>query len=78
MSVSVKDGSLGDAMPFDSEWAKHRDFTLELQELLNKHSRENNSDTPDHILVLYMLSCLNAYDSAVRQRDHWFGIDTSI
>ncbi len=36
---------------------------------INKHSVENRSNTPDFILAQYLMACLNAYESAVNQRD---------
>lgn len=47
----------------------------ELKVLLNKHSRENASDTPDHILARYMESCLMAFEEATRARDKWWRFD---
>lgn len=47
-------------------------FENELMQLLNKHSRENMSDTPDYILAQYLNSCLAAYSIAVTQRDQWW------
>lgn len=45
---------------------------LELVEVLNYHSAEQGSDTPDLILAEYLLACLQAFDEATRQRDHWW------
>jgi hypothetical protein len=45
----------------------------ELEELLNKDSRENESDTPDYILAEYMMTCLEAYETAVKKRSDWHG-----
>ena len=44
----------------------------ELTELLNKHSAENVSDTPDFILARYIMDCLEAWSRATRERDHWY------
>lgn len=40
----------------------------ELETLLNRHSRENASDTPDFVLAHYMMRCLDAHEEAVRMR----------
>ena len=40
---------------------------------INRHSRENASDTPDFILAEYLVACLDAFDQAVRQREKWYG-----
>lgn len=41
----------------------------ELRDLLNRHSVENESDTPDFVLSQYLLDCLAAYNCAVRARE---------
>ena len=46
----------------------------DLSSLLNRYSRENDSNTPDFILASYLLKCLNAYEAATVQRDRWYGI----
>lgn len=51
------------------------DFEKELEQLINKHSRENMSDTPDFILAEYLNTCLTAYSVAVSSRDHWLTIN---
>ena len=50
-------------------------FRAELQTLINRHSVENGSDTPDFILADYMADCLNAYDMAVIRRTMWYKHD---
>jgi hypothetical protein len=47
-------------------------FSKELESLINKHSMENPSGTPDFILAEYMMSCLRAYEKATEQRNAWF------
>lgn len=48
-------------------------FRKELEELINKHSLENGSDTPDFILAKYLEGCLENFDQAVRDREQWYG-----
>lgn len=48
-------------------------FRKELEALLNCHSRENGSDTPDFILAEYLADCLAAWDRAVTRRTQWYG-----
>lgn len=48
------------------------DFVIELQHLINCHSMEADSDTPDFILARYMQNCLDAFAVATRQRDDWY------
>lgn len=48
-------------------------FERELAQLLNRHSRENDSGTPDFILARFMQSALDAFNKATATRDHWYG-----
>lgn len=48
-------------------------FEKELEELINKHSQENVSDTPDFILASFLNACLNAFNGTVVERDRWHG-----
>jgi len=50
-------------------------FREELTSLINRHSKENGSNTPDFILVNFLLLSLAALDNAVQSRDEWFGIN---
>jgi hypothetical protein len=45
----------------------------ELKSLLNRHSAESPSNTPDHILADYLVHCLDAFNYAVRHRADWYG-----
>jgi hypothetical protein len=47
-------------------------FKKELNDLINRWSMENGSDTPDFILVAYLYDCLMAYDKAVNARQKWY------
>ena len=46
----------------------------EIESLINKHSRENDSNTPDFILAEYLLACLSAFEVGVNRRDGWYDI----
>jgi len=48
-------------------------LSTEIGELLNTHSRENASDTPDFILAEYLMSCLEAFELAVCRRESFYG-----
>jgi len=37
-------------------------FLPELRELLNKHSKEGVSDTPDFVLACYLRDCLDTFN----------------
>lgn len=45
----------------------------ELRALLNRHSVENASDTPDFVLAEYLMDCLGVWETAVSRRDKWYG-----
>jgi len=47
-------------------------FRKELEILINKHSMENFSNTPDFILANFLTACLVAFDSATRRREEWY------
>src|SRR5574343_347139 len=47
-------------------------FKKELEELINRNSIENGSNTPDFILADYLVDCLAAFDKATKQRTGWY------
>lgn len=47
-------------------------FRGDLEHLINRHSMENGSDTPDHILADFLDACLKAFDQATRDRTNWY------
>jgi hypothetical protein len=49
-------------------------FQQELVSLLNKHSKENGSNTPDWILADYLRVSLDAFELVTGLRDNWYGI----
>jgi len=52
---------------------KENEFRRKLGQLLNMHSRESVSDTPDFLLAEYLTDCLAAFDKATRERERWYG-----
>ncbi len=44
-----------------------------ISKVLNEFSQENDSNTPDFILAQYMLRCLTAWNTAMAQREVWYG-----
>ena len=51
-------------------------FPAELGSLINKHSIENGSNTPDFILAEYLKQCLITFDMCTRRRDSWYGFES--
>lgn len=66
----MKDNFIKEPNPFQ---AQHGTFQRDLESLINRHSIEGGSGTPDFILAAYMKSCLEAFDMATRRRDMFFG-----
>ncbi len=52
-----------------------KNFRQELEFIINKHSMENGSDTPDCILAEYLIGCLETFDKTTLRRDRWYGRD---
>lgn len=46
-------------------------FHRELTRLINIHSKEGESNTPDFILAWYMERCLETFEMAVNRRDRF-------
>jgi len=50
-----------------------KDFAGALKDLINRYSLENASDTPDFILAEYLNACLQAFNTASKNREAWLG-----
>lgn len=48
-------------------------FEKELERLINRYSKENESNTPDFILASYIELSLIAFNSSVKMRETWYG-----
>lgn len=48
-------------------------FRKDLECLINRHSKEIGSDTPDFILAEYLENCLVNFDTIVSARERWYG-----
>lgn len=46
-------------------------FKDDLRSLINAHSKESGSNTPDFILAKFLEDCLDAFDFAVTKRAAW-------
>ena len=49
-------------------------LSRDLRDLLNRESRENESNTPDHILAEYLMACLIAFEDASNASERWYGV----
>ena len=50
-------------------------FEKDLENLINFHSKEHDSNTPDFILAQYLLLCLDVFARTVQAREDWYGKD---
>lgn len=48
------------------------DFEKELENLINRYSKENDSNTPDFILARYLNKVLINFNAAVLDREQWY------
>lgn len=58
-----------------SDMTNIREFREDLETLINRQSMENRSNTPDFILAQFLVQCLISFDTAVQQRETWYGRD---
>ena len=58
-----------------AERTAEEEFREDLEALINSHSRENGSNSPDWLLAEYLVGCLEVFDKAVRNRDQQYGIE---
>jgi hypothetical protein len=49
------------------------EFVAELRELINRHSVENGSNTPDYMLADYLVKCLDTWEHFTILRERWYG-----
>lgn len=49
------------------------EFREELVNLINRHSMENGSNTPDFILANYLMLQIESFDTTVNRREEWYG-----
>lgn len=62
------------AHTLDREEGPEPSLAEEISMVLNRHSAENGSNTPDYILAEYLLGALASWEQATKDRDRWYGI----
>lgn len=53
---------------------KQSNFLKELTELINRHSMEYGSNTPDYMLAEYLNNCLASFERVTANRDKWHSL----
>lgn len=53
----------------DNAGVPHDPFLTDLQEVINKHSKENDSDTADFVLASYLKACLETWNYHIGYRN---------
>lgn len=56
----------------------YTEFEVELTRLINRHSADNDSGTPDYILANYLVDCLKGFNKVVKRRAEWRGEHTEL
>jgi hypothetical protein len=57
----------------EESYVNNTTFVAELENLINKYSKEKGSDTPDFILANYLARCLNNFDMTIKDREKFYG-----
>ena len=57
----------------DAEDIKYEEFLKDIAAVINKHSREGRSDTPDFLLAEMLGGFLNVYENVLRERNRLKG-----
>ncbi len=57
------------------ERMKMSEFIKDLRDCVNRHSKESDSDTPDCVLATYLNNCLEAWNTACKEKDEWNSVD---
>ncbi|MCK9209213.1 MAG: hypothetical protein M0P61_00115 [Ignavibacteriaceae bacterium] len=57
---------------------REKNIVKDIATIINQHSRENASNTPDFILAEYLERCLITFEMASNAREKWYGKKLSI
>ena len=58
--------------------SKKQEIAKDIAEVLNKHSVENDSNTPDYLLAEMLVDQLEIWNTVSRAREYWFGHELCI
>lgn len=59
-----------------TDFRSHPTFEQELAQLINKHSLENGSNTPDYALARFLVVCMGQYNDMCIWRQQGWGDPT--
>lgn len=59
-------------------YQKREEIVKAFAEIINKHSLENDSNTPDFILAEYLWDCLMSANILIGARSVWYNTDNKI
>ena len=48
------------------------DFQKDLENLINHHNIDGESNTPDYVLASYLMTCLDNYHAVISSRDGFY------
>ncbi len=68
----------GEADPRPAVPEEPKSLADDIAAVLNRHSAENASNTPDFILAQFLMGSLNAFEVASVHREQWYGKRLSI
>lgn len=60
-------------MKNDDHCLNIKNFQKDLEKLINRHSKENGSNTPDWVLASYLVRCLEVFDACIELRERYYG-----
>ena len=49
------------------------EFERDLTKIINKHSIESGSGTPDFVIAHFLMACLHAFERSLELRSNFFG-----
>lgn len=49
-------------------------FLADIETVINRYSKENDSNTPDFLLAAYIKDCLDIWARYTQLRDRWYGV----
>ena len=61
---------MGELIEIDTD---HISFLADLENVINKHSKENDSNTPDFMLAALLSDFLKLWGNYCQYRDNWWG-----